>query len=331
MSAAHSGGPDHLERARAAMDDAGIDVLLLCREGNTRFVSGADRLWLSGTRAVAPGCIVVAETGAVHLLSTTDDGIPGDDARERLVPTSWNPMHLIEHIARLPRVGAARRVGLDAVTPMFEGLLTTVLPDAELVDGEVLLRRVRRHKSASDVERIRGACDVARAALRATQEALAPGITERALQGVFERRMAELGATTPALEASCCVVDHDAPPGDFPTDRAAVDGDVVRVRAGVLRDGWEGPVRATLVCGGPPRAAVGRDEVVARCRSGTAVGDLRTPGVLVDGTGMGHEALSDDDHLEPGMVVSVECSDGVLLGGAVVHVTPGDPETLLRT
>ena len=64
----------HLERTLDAMADAGVDVLLLGREANARYVSGADRLSVAGSRAFAPGCVVVRDTAAVHLLTVTDDG-----------------------------------------------------------------------------------------------------------------------------------------------------------------------------------------------------------------------------------------------------------------
>src|SRR6266540_1281509 len=122
---------DHLERTVAAMADADVDVLVLGREANARFVSGARRLWLAGTRPFAPGCAVVRETGAVHLLSVTDDGIPADIPAERLYPLSWNPVNLLGPVVGAPGVAGARRVGVDGLTPMFEQLITGVLPDAE--------------------------------------------------------------------------------------------------------------------------------------------------------------------------------------------------------
>src|SRR2546430_12168606 len=95
-----------------------VDVLVLGREGNARFVSGATRLWLAGTRPFAPGCVVVRETGAVHLLSVTDFGVPSDIPRERLYPMSWNPMNIMGEVAAIPAVSTARRIGVDGLTPL---------------------------------------------------------------------------------------------------------------------------------------------------------------------------------------------------------------------
>ena len=88
-----------LARALDEMARQDIDVLVLGREGNARFVSEATRLWLAGTRPFAPGCIVVRETGAVHLMSVTDFGVPAEIPPERLYPMSWNPANIMGAVA----------------------------------------------------------------------------------------------------------------------------------------------------------------------------------------------------------------------------------------
>ena len=53
-------------RVLAEMERADIDILVVGREGNARYVSGAPRLWTAGSRAFGPGCVIVRATGAVH-------------------------------------------------------------------------------------------------------------------------------------------------------------------------------------------------------------------------------------------------------------------------
>ena len=84
-----------LTRALDEMARQDVDVLVLGREGNARFVSGATRLWLAGTRPFAPGCVVVRETGAVHLMSVADFGVPDGIPPSRLYPMSWNPVNIM--------------------------------------------------------------------------------------------------------------------------------------------------------------------------------------------------------------------------------------------
>src|SRR4029453_15598398 len=121
-----------------------VDVLVLGREGNARFVSEATRLWLAGTRPFAPGCVVVRETGAVHLLSVTDFGVPAEIPPERLYPMSWNPTNIVGAVAAIPGVAGAQGIGVDGLTPLFEQLITVMLPNARLADGEAVMRAARR-------------------------------------------------------------------------------------------------------------------------------------------------------------------------------------------
>jgi Xaa-Pro dipeptidase len=314
---------EHAERLVGAMGEERLDALLLGRPANTRWVTGADALWLSGTRPFAPGCVVVREPAAVHLLSTTDDGVPGDVVPfDHLFPMSWNPVTLMGELAAIPGLADARRVGVDSMSPLMAQLLGATLPHATLVDGEMVLRHVRRIKSDADVAGLRAALVLADDCLDAVVAALEPGVTERALVGVFDERMARAGTSTPAFEGSFVIADAHDIGRTLVSDRTVAVGDTLHLRAGVLLHGWEGARARTAVCGEgvvPPPAALAT--VVERCVPGARVGDLRAGGVRVDGVGVGHEELHDDDILEPGMVVAIEVlADGVLAGDTIFLV-----------
>ena len=318
----------HRSRVLHAMDAAGLDAIVLGRESNARYVSGADRLWLAGTRAFAPGCVLVASTGAVHLLSITDDGVPADVPPDRLFPITWNPMTILANVAAIEGMADARRIGVDGMTPMFEALLGATFPGAELVDAEAVLRDVRRRKSPEDVAAIAVAVDAAEAALGAVSAALRPGVTEIALAAAFEEAMTAFDLTAPAFDAVCRVVDAGASGSDRSSERIVATEDRVHVRAGVMRDGWEGVVARTLASDGTPIRSPLLADAIARCTVGVGVGEVRSGVAALDGTGMGHEELADSDTFEPDMVVFVEVLDGDIVDGAVVHATADGPHAL---
>lgn len=322
----------HLERTLDAMADAGVDVLLLGREANARYVSGADRLSVAGSRAFAPGCVVVRDTGAVHLLSISDDGIPADIPPDRFFPLSWNPMNILGAVTTIPGVAGARRIGVDGLTPLFEQLLNGMLPAAELVDGETLLREVRQAKTPEDIAGISSAVDIAEVTLRAVTDALRAGVTERQLKGVFEECMTENGARIPAFEGAFCVADPGVPPRSLVTDREVRDGDLVHLRAGVTHDGWEGTIARTRACGATdPEVPPAHATTVALAVDGATVGDLRATGATVEGVGIGHEELASNERLEPGMVLWIErWLDPVLVGDTVLVGDDG-PEVLTKS
>ena len=314
-----------------------VDVLVLGREGNARFVSDARRLWLAGTRPFAPGCVVVRETGAVHLMSVTDAGVPAVVPPARLYPMRWNPTNIMGAVAGIPGVRDARVIAVDGLTPLFEQLFAATLPDAQLADGEAVMRAARRVKSAADIERIRAAISVAEDAFGAAIAALRPGVRESDLKGVFEERMSELGTTTPAFEGVFCVVDGDGPVRRFVSDRRIADGDLVTMSAGVLLDGWEGSLARTWPVGTPSpdhgeRRARWRAEwtqALDRCRPGVRVADVRTTsGLSVHGVGLGYEGLEETAKLEPGMTIQMALEAAGVLGSDAVLVGAGGPESL---
>ena len=326
-----------LVRALDEMARQDVDLLVLGREGNARFVSEAARLWLAGTRPFAPGCVVVRETGAVHLMSVTDFGVPAEIPPARLYPMSWNPANIMGAVAAIPGVSGVRRIGVDGLTPLFEQLFSATFPDAQLADGEAVMRAARRVKSPGEIERIRAAISVAEDALSVAVEALQPGVREVELKGVFEERMCVRGTTTPAFEGAFCVVDDDEPIRRLASDRVIADGDLVAMSAGVLLDGWEGSLARTRPCGS--QRAEHRDRqsrwqaawtpLVDRCRAGVRVGDLRaTAGASVHGVGLGDEALENGAVLDAGTVVQLELDAHGVLGADLLLIGDGRPEVL---
>jgi Xaa-Pro aminopeptidase len=239
-------------------------------------------------------------------------------------------------VAAIPGLADATTIGVDGMTPMMEAILGGVLPNAELVDGETFLRAVRRPKSAGDLDGIRAAVSVAERCLAAVIDAVAAGATERTLLGRFEARMGELGVTTPAFEAATCVAG--TAPRAIVTDRALRTGDLVHLRGGVLVDGWEGVLARTRAVDGAtgPQAAAGEraaaalGEAIAACRPGEVIAELRgRPQVsALEGVGLGHEELADDDILQVADVVYVEVLVDQVLLGDVVHVADVGPAIL---
>jgi Xaa-Pro dipeptidase len=327
-----------LVRALDEMTRRDVDVLVLGREGNARFVSDVTRLWLAGTRPFAPGCVVVRETGAVHLLSVTDFGVPAEIPPERLYPMSWNPANIMGAVATIPGVSGAQRIGVDGLTPLFEQLFAATFPNAQLADGEGVMRAARNVKSAAEIARIRAAISVAEDALGTAVDVLLPGVREIELQGVFEERMCRLGTTTPAFEGTFCVIDGDVPIRRFASDRRMAEGDRVALSAGVLRDGWEGSLARTWPCGEPSTELRDRRSrwdgtwasLVDRCHAGVRAAELEAsaPGTSVHGAGLGYEGIDHATPLEPGMVIRLELEAHGILGADMLLIGDDDGEVL---
>jgi Xaa-Pro aminopeptidase len=325
----------HARRARVleAMDEAGIDVLVVGREANARYVSGVRRLWTAGSRAFGPGCVLVRDGGAVHLLSTWDEGVPDDIPRENLYGISFNSQSFLHVLRNIDGASTARTVATDALTASGASMLAKAFPAAELVDGEAMLGRVRRTKLPDEVDAIRASVRVAEHALAAASGGLTAGVTERQLTGVFMEAMADEGVTTPATQDVAWITSREHPWHRSTRDRSVAPGDLVAFDAGVVFDGYFGEVGRTLTVDGSLTAEGRRllqrrdelwDRLLAACRPGASSSALLDayastgveppPMPVARGLGLGFDlplvshalpATAAEQDLEPGMVVAL--------------------------
>ncbi|MGK8507514.1 M24 family metallopeptidase [Nocardia asiatica] len=349
------------DRALAQMEAHDLDVLVLGRQANARYVSGTPQLWVAGTRPFGPVATVVRATRAVHLLSSWDEGVPEDIPHDHLYGIAWNPLNTVGVLQGIEGAATARRVGTDALSPTFAKLLPMAFPNAELVDGELAMRAARRIKTDQEVHVLRGTLRIAEAGLSAAVAELAPGVTEQALIGVLLEAMAAGGVSTPASQDSAWVTSREHPWRRAGTDRRAQPGDLVAFSSGVLGEGYIGEVGRTWPVGGEGDDGVRKlyrrwDGLWARlieaCRPGAAGTDLLAayeiareplpPMPVARGLGMGFDppvvtsqlrASAEAERLEPGMVLAVtgyvwEPGVGAVFGRDAVLITEDGAEVL---
>lgn len=319
------------ERVLAQMEANDIDILVLGRQANVRYVTGAPQLWVAGTRPFGPICEVIRSTGEIHLNSTWDEGIPDEIGHDHLYGLAWNPVTLIDVLKKLPGASTFRRVGTDSLTPTFAQLLPMAFPNAELVDAEPALRAARRIKTPDEIAVLRGTLAVAEHALAAARSKLAPGVTERSLTGAMMEAMAAGGITTPATQDGAWITPKDHSWRRDSIDARVADGDLVALSAGALADGYVGEVGRTWPVGDVAdadalfaRSNALWERLVAACRPGGHAVDLlsayeaageplpATP--VAHGLGLGFDppvvsadlpATCAEERLEPGMVLAV--------------------------
>ncbi len=350
------------QRALEQMAAHDLDVLVLGRQANVRYVTGAPQLWVAGTRPFGPTCVLVRDTGAVHLLSTWDEGIPEDIPHENLYGISWNPMNTMAALGRIDGAAIARRVGTDALSPVFAKLLPTAFPNAQLVDGELAMRAARRIKTAEEIAALRESVAVAESALAAAVAELRPGVREQVLAGVLLEASAAGGVSTPSNQDVAWVTSRTHPWRRADGDGRIQDGDLVAFSAGVLAGGYVGEVGRTWPADrkhAPNGAAAlyGRWEslwakLIAACRPGAGAGELlaayqaagepEPPMPVARGLGMGFDppvvskhlpATAAEERLEPGMVLAVtgyvwEEGVGAVFGREAVLITADGSEVL---
>jgi Xaa-Pro dipeptidase len=346
------------ERALAQMTAHDLDVLVLGRTANVRYVTGTPTLWTAGTSSFGPACMLVRSTGSIHLLSTWDEGIPEDIPRENLFGLTWNPMNTIEVLRRVEGTAGARRVGTDALSPTFAQLLPVAFPAAELVDGEVAMRAARRIKTAQELEVLRQAVAVAETSLAKAVAELRPGATEKELAGVLLEAAAAGGVTTPAVQDAACVTSKDHAWRRAGGDGRAAAGDLVAFTAAVVAHGYIAEVGRTYAVGGAiPEALAQRCDrvwtrLLAACRPGapasdllesyTGAGEPLPPMPVARGLGLGFDPpvvtaglprTAREERIEAGMVLALtgyvwQAGTGAAFRRDTVLVTSDGPELL---
>lgn len=337
------------QRVLDLMAEQGVDLLLVGRAANVRYVVGHRPIWRGVVTGWAPfGALHV--DGTIRLLhSTWDDGVPAEVDHEHITGLSWNPRTIVADIIGTGLADAAR-IGVDGMTPNMAMLFGGVAPDAELVDGEALLRQARRLKLPLEVECVRTAVALTEGALSEAASGIEPFVDGRHLKGAFHEAMGRYGLSHPAWEGTF------GPDGDL--DRRIGEGDLVRLGGALSFGGYEAPVVRTRRCGGTPagthdlvaRTTGALDRVVEACRAGATTAHLRGAWVadgdplpdafpLVQGTGLGvegpivggaHGPEVAPEEIDVGMVLTLTAQLEGFVTSETVHVTEQGPERLTR-
>jgi Xaa-Pro aminopeptidase len=348
------------ERVLAEMEAADVDILVIGREANARYIAGAPRLWIAGSRPFGPGCVLVRATGAIHLVSTWDEGIPDEIPHDRLHGITFNAMNVLQMLQNIDGADSARRVATDGLTPGSAQLLPKAFPAAEIVDGEQLMRRARRIKTREEIDAIRAAVRLAESALESAEAALRIGETERQLTARFMEAMASAGVTTPTTQDVAWITSHEHPWRRSSRDAPVAAGDLVAFDAGVINGGYVGELgRTRAVDGGSStaRSLFRRwdelwDRLLAVCRPGAplsaffdaydAAGVPLPPMPVARGLGLGYDLplatpelprIAAEEQLEAGMVLAVTAyvwqeGVGAVYGQEPIAVTGSGPEIL---
>ena len=347
------------ERVLSQMEANDLDVLVLGRQANVRYVTGAPQLWVAGTRPFAPICVLLRASGEIHLNSSWDEGIPEEIDHDHLYGLAWNPMTNIEVLKHVEGAADARRVGTDAMSPSFAQLLPMAFPNAELVDGEVAMKAARRIKTAAEIDVLRGALAVAEKGLAAAVSELSVGMTEQALNGVLMEAMTAGGFSTSATQDGAWITSREHAWRVGRRDRRITDGRLVAFAAGALANGYVGEVGRTWPVGeveGADRLYRRSNDLCERllgaCQPGAPAGDLLAaydaageqlpPIPVAHGLGLGFDppVVSPDlplscaaERLDPGTVLAVtgyvfEPGVGAVFSRDAVLIAEDGPEVL---
>ncbi len=144
-------------------------------------------------------------------------------------------------------------------------------------------------KTPEEIERMAASAEVLVEAFRELRRIVGPGVTTGQLDAAAETVIRDAGCIPSfkgynGFPGSCCISVNEEVVHGIPGDRVLVDGDIVGVDCGVIRDGWHSDSAETFAIGEVTEGAARLMETTRRCldlaiaqvRPGNRISDIGT-------------------------------------------------------
>jgi methionyl aminopeptidase len=109
-------------------------------------------------------------------------------------------------------------------------------------------------KSAAQVDKMQASAEVLASVFLEIRKLVAPGVTTKALDEAIEATIREAGCVPSfkgyhGFPASACISVNEEVVHGIPSERALVDGDIVGIDIGLIKDGWQADSAETIPVG----------------------------------------------------------------------------------
>lgn len=245
-----------IEKLRAAMHDAGVDITVLCGQANVSYATGARAPAADHMRSAWWRSVVVLRAGDPwpHLYTDFPEGAPPE-----------MPIEYLHRAVEVETVEGARRLVAqlgegaialdDAPFPLWEAIAAR-----DPCDASTVLAPAKIAKTLDELECIRQAQALNERAMKAVRPLAVPGAYATDLTGAFLRAIAELGASSNTVDPVFQVMPPSVADGPYsvtdepvyplPTRaRELHEGDVVWVDTGINLYGYASDFGATWIIG----------------------------------------------------------------------------------
>jgi Xaa-Pro aminopeptidase len=310
-----------------ALDDLGVDALLVTRPPNVRYLTGFTGS--NGQALVLPDRTVFFS-----------DGRYIEQSRHEVLDCER-----ITYLAALaePVAEACGRLGVGRlgfedhhVSVKQHRTLGRELGDVELVPSGELVERIRWVKDQEELDAIRSAQEATDRAFEDVLDRIAVGMSERHVALELERAMRRAGADGLSFESIVAFGENAAEPHHEPGHRLLEEGDVIKLDFGALWAGYHADMTRTIAFGEPPAQLAKIHDVVRQAqqagidavRSGAGGNEVdRAARGVVEDAGYGEYFTHGLGHgvgleIHEGPRLARDGQD-VLPAGAVVTVEPG--------
>ncbi|MEJ0069833.1 MAG: Xaa-Pro peptidase family protein [Pseudomonadota bacterium] len=325
-----------IDRQVKAMKQAGLDAILSSSPENFAYVTG----FLSPTQPLMRWrhamALVTANGGGALLVvdmesSTIRSKAPGTEIAV-WKEFQFDAMTVLAALLTKHKLASARiGIEMDYLPAGDHAALSGLLPQARFMPAQALLARLRQIKTPEEIEILRRLSRIADKAITESFAAVHAGSTEMDLAAALTRGVYEGGAEYFKLMI-VATGERSVFPNVGPTDRVLKREDICRVEIFPMIAGYHAGVCRTALVQAPPREAERIWANLVACKymlldaikPGAStrsiyelylkkVGELGLPPISFIGHGIGlhlHEdpylGPTDDQELEPGMVLGIE-------------------------
>lgn len=225
------------KKVRAAMDDLGLDLLLVLAPSHVNYLIGTPAKGYQELQVL----FFPREPGPLTLLTRLCE-VPLFQAESLAEDIrGWGGREPEDPIAAVQRVleekgWFGRRIGLEVpdyyLHPYHHQKLVAVLGDSLVVDATDLIGTVKLVKSAAEIEYVRRAAAILDAAMETCRDSIAEGRTERLVSADVHHTLMASGSDIPSSPMNFLTGPRTAYAHGEPTDRVLQAGDFMHIQFG---------------------------------------------------------------------------------------------------
>ena len=247
---------ERLQKAREAMEKAGLDALFVFALEDVRYLTGF-RSHLGPVTTLGLAAAVLPR-GGDPILCTLDIV----HARQRMpwlhrdnilgrpfIRTEGGTRKWAEEIKTKIGKLAEGKIGVDLLSFGLSQWLPGCFPKAQFVDGKEVLSHAKVIKTRDEIECQKIVTMMTEAGFQSLLDHLKPGAKECEILAIAWQKFTELGSEWSQCANIVCSGPYTAPYRRFTSDRVIRESDLVVVDIGACYNGYWGDFTRTFVCG----------------------------------------------------------------------------------
>ncbi len=253
-----------VEKARAQMEAAGLDALLVWKDENVRYLTGLRAQLIAGKSSALNGVLFPRDAHPILLCS-------GGERDRALAKMPWiSEVHAIPILEEKGLVEGlvtsvlkpcleehhllGAKIGLDQPTMNLIEAMRKLTPDVQMVDGDATMQQARMIKLPAEIAAIEESCAIGDAVTRRALDACKEGRRECEVAGDAMQTLYYLGGEMAhVITPFVATGEHMSPPHRICSDKLIRNHDVCFIDIGAMLNGYFADIGRMTIVGKPSR------------------------------------------------------------------------------